>query len=87
MAYSSNKEYTMSYTFPPDVQQLVAQQIATGNFASEDDVIRTALHTLSDEADDLQAIQEAVNELRSGDPGMLLDKAFAEVRSSTHPTR
>jgi putative addiction module CopG family antidote len=70
----------MSYALPPDVQQLVATQLATGGYRSEDEVLRDALRALSAEQDDLEAVQEAVAEWRAGDEGVPLDAAFAAIR-------
>ena len=33
----------MAYQFPPDVEQLVREQMAHGGYASEDDLLRDAL--------------------------------------------
>ena len=71
----------MLYSFPPDVQQLVRERMATGQYASEDDLLREALQALSAEEEDLRAIQEAVAELQAGDEGTPLDEAFASIRS------
>lgn len=39
----------MSYPFPPDIQQLLAAQMASGNYQSEDDLLRDALKAFADE--------------------------------------
>jgi Arc/MetJ-type ribon-helix-helix transcriptional regulator len=36
----------MSYEFPPDVQQLIQQHLASGAYASADDVLRDAMGAL-----------------------------------------
>lgn len=38
----------MPYQFPPDVQQLVRDQMAAGGYASEDELLRDALKALSE---------------------------------------
>lgn len=38
----------MAYPFPPDVQQLVQEQLATGRYGTEDEVILEALELLRD---------------------------------------
>ena len=38
----------MSYAFPPEIRQLVDQNLATGMYTSEEDVLQAALHVLSD---------------------------------------
>ncbi len=71
----------MSYSFPADVRRLVDQQLASGAYRSDDEVLREALRSLSGEDDDLTALEEAIAELDS-DPGQPLAEAFAEVRRS-----
>ena len=39
----------MTYPFPPDVQQLVREQMALGSFSSEDELLRAALHALEEQ--------------------------------------
>jgi putative addiction module CopG family antidote len=70
----------MPYAFPPDVDQLVRSRMATGNYRSEDELLRCALEALAEQEDDLQAIQEALAELEADDPGLPLEEAFREVR-------
>ncbi|MEX2138966.1 MAG: hypothetical protein WD894_06870 [Pirellulales bacterium] len=69
----------MSYPFPPDVAALVRQQMATGRFASEDQVLREALERLADDAveddGDLAAILEGLDEVDRGVPGIPLEEA------------
>ncbi len=38
----------MPYEFPPDIRTLIDQYMATGEYASEDQVLQAALHVLSD---------------------------------------
>ena len=77
----------MTYPFPPDVQQLVADQLATGQYVTADDVLRDALRALSAEAEDLAAVRAAVAEMQAGDPGVPLDEAFDEVRRTAGAPR
>ncbi|GAB4137192.1 MAG: hypothetical protein Tsb009_04640 [Planctomycetaceae bacterium] len=72
----------MPYPFPADVQQKVAEQIASGRYSSEDDVIRDALRALTAEAEDFLAVQEAIAEWQAGDQGTPLEEAFEQVRRS-----
>jgi antitoxin ParD1/3/4 len=72
----------MSYQFPPDIDALVQHQLAAGNFANEDDVLRAALVQLAGEdEDDLEAIQESIDLLEKGDPGRPAEEVFAELRA------
>lgn len=69
----------MSYPFPPDVAALVQQQMATGRFDSEDQVLREALERLAEDAieddGDLAAILEGLEEIDQGVPGIPLEEA------------
>ncbi|MBA3312941.1 MAG: type II toxin-antitoxin system ParD family antitoxin [Planctomycetaceae bacterium] len=70
----------MAYQFPPDIRELVGEQMASGQYRSEDEVLRDALRALSEEAQDLAAVQVAVAEWKAGDEGMPLDQAFEAIR-------
>ncbi len=70
----------MPYAFPPDVKRLVESRMASGNYASEDELLRDALEALSVEAEELEAIEAAVSEWHAGDSGLPLADAFDEVR-------
>ena len=71
----------MAYQFPPDVEQLLRDRMASGNYASEDEVLREALHALAEEEQDLQAIRQALAEMKAGDEGIPLDEAVQRIRS------
>ena len=70
----------MSYQFPPDVDEQVKKQMATGEYASEDDVLREALRTLNQQRNDWEAIQAGLKTLDDGNTGVSLDDAFRQVR-------
>jgi Arc/MetJ-type ribon-helix-helix transcriptional regulator len=70
----------MPYSFPPEVQRLVETRMASGKYASEDELLRDALEALAAESEELQAIQDAIAEWRGGDPGVSLGEAFDIVR-------
>lgn len=65
----------MSYPFPADLREMIEGHLARGRHATEDDVLREALRALTDEEEDLAAVQEALAEWRAGDKGMPLDEA------------
>ena len=71
----------MSYQFPPELDQLVKQQMAAGNFASEDELLLSALRALEDEQADWAAIEESLSTLERGEQGVSLDEAFDIIRS------
>ncbi len=70
----------MSYQFPPDLEELIRKQIATGDYSTEDDVLRDALRSLAVQREDWNAIQAGLETLDNGHPGVSLDEAFREVR-------
>lgn len=72
----------MPYSFPPDVRQQVNDRLATGRYATVDDVLREALGALSCEERETAALKEALGALDSGDEGLPLADAFAQVRTS-----
>lgn len=69
----------MSYAFPPDVAALVEARLASGRYASEDDILRDALQALADVEEDVAAIQEALDDLDAGDPGVSVEEAFRRI--------
>lgn len=73
----------MQYAFPPDLQQLMAIQLASGRYANEDDVLRHALHGLQEADDDVTAVQAAIDEWKNGDDGLPVADAFDEIRQSS----
>ena len=52
----------MSYQFPPDLEQRIQAQIATGEFSTEEDVIREALDTLEKRQCGLKELRQMVKE-------------------------
>jgi antitoxin ParD1/3/4 len=70
----------MSYALPPDVLQQIEARLAGGEYASADDVLRDALRALTEEAEDVAAVREALAEWRAGDPGVPLREAISQVR-------
>ncbi|REK07509.1 MAG: hypothetical protein DWQ37_21510 [Planctomycetota bacterium] len=56
----------MTYSFPPDVARLVSEQLSTGQFASEDEVLREALQALKWRTAETAAIAEGVADMEAG---------------------
>ncbi len=75
----------MEITLPPDVQRMIEEVLATGRYQNEEQVMREALRVLTEQEEDLQAVREAVDEWKAGDPGMPLDRAFQAIRSRIAP--
>lgn len=55
-----------SYVLPPDVAQLVQDQLATGYYDTPDDVLREALQALTDRNEDVDAIREGLADMEAG---------------------
>ena len=77
----------MPYQFPPDLDKLVREQMATGDYRSEDDVLRDALIALEehrcvvvhDDPEVLAGIQRGLDEMRQG-----LGRPFGEFDAELH---
>jgi Arc/MetJ-type ribon-helix-helix transcriptional regulator len=69
----------MVYALPPDLQSLLAKHFALGNYDSEEDVLRDALHALDDRQAVLQDIQLGIADLEAG-RGRSLEDVDARLR-------
>jgi putative addiction module CopG family antidote len=69
----------MAYCFPPELQQLVRQELATGVYSSEDELLLEAVRLLHQREEDLQAfraqLQERLDRLDRGKGIELEDEA------------
>ena len=72
----------MSIVVPHDVEVMVARQIASGRYRSDEEVLRSALQALEEIDGDYLAIQAAVDGWRRGEPGTPLADAFRQVREA-----
>jgi Arc/MetJ-type ribon-helix-helix transcriptional regulator len=70
----------MAYQFPPDIQELIHERMASGQYSSEDELLREALCSLREEAEDVAAVQQAIDDWRGGDEGVPVDEAFDALR-------
>lgn len=70
----------MTFPFPPDLLDFVRDQMASGKYASEEELLRDAFQALAEEEEDLTAVREAVVEWQAGDPGVPLDEAVETIR-------
>jgi predicted transcriptional regulator len=69
----------MSYAFPPAIKQLLDQNMATGMYQSEDDVLQAALHVLSDYNATVADIRQGMIDYEHG-RGQPLSEAMADIR-------
>jgi len=56
----------MSIDLSPDIWNEIQRQVATGMFASPDDVLREALAALRDREQEVIAIQEGIDDMEAG---------------------
>jgi antitoxin ParD1/3/4 len=60
------KESSMSYLFPPVLDRLVREELATGAYNSEDDVLVEAMQALRDRDETLAGLREGLSDLDAG---------------------
>ena len=70
----------MSYPFPPVLNQLVREELATGAYRSEDDVLVEAMRALRDRDETIAGIREGLSDLDAGRVRLLGD-VDAELRT------
>lgn len=70
----------MSYQFPPDVEALIKQQMASGEYQSEDELLADALRALAERNAEVAAINQAIDDMEAGDTGRPLDEVAGEIR-------
>jgi putative addiction module CopG family antidote len=71
----------MPTQLPPDLQHDVTAWVASGRYASEEDVLRDALRALADEQTDFDAVCQAIDEVEAGDTGIPVRQTFDELRN------
>jgi predicted transcriptional regulator len=70
----------MSYPFPPVLDQLFREELATGVYRSEDEVLVEAMQALRDRDQSIAGIREGLADLNAGRVRLLGD-VDAELRS------
>jgi putative addiction module CopG family antidote len=70
----------MPYSFPDDVQALMGEQLASGKYNCEDEVLRAALQALAEEDEDFEAVQKALAGWRGGEQGISVVETFEMLR-------
>jgi Arc/MetJ-type ribon-helix-helix transcriptional regulator len=69
----------MSYAFPPEIKHLIDQNMATGMYDSEEDVLQAALHVLSDYNATIADIRQGMSDHEQGH-GEPLSQAMEDIR-------
>lgn len=72
----------MTKQFSPEVEELIQRQMASGKYGSEDELMRQALSALAEENAELKVLEEALDAVEAGHPGVPLDEAFAALRKA-----
>ena len=70
----------MTYPFPPDLAEGINERMASGQYSSEDDLLRDALHALRWRDQEVVAIQEGIDDMEAGrvKPLREFDREFRE---------
>jgi len=76
----------VSYTFPPELDRLVREGLATGGYASEDDLLLEAVRVLRDRDEAIAGIQEGLADVDAGRVRTLAS-VDAELRNKYHIPR
>jgi hypothetical protein len=69
----------MSYAFPPEIKQLIDQNMATGLYSSEEDLLQAALHVLSNYNATVADSRQGMADYEQG-RGVPLAEAMADIR-------
>jgi antitoxin ParD1/3/4 len=76
----------MSYAFPPALDQLVREELATGVYHSEDEVLVEAMQALRDRNEAIAGIREGLADMDAGRVRPLRD-VDAKLRAKHNITR
>jgi predicted transcriptional regulator len=74
----------MNYSFPDDIQSAIIECLSSGDYETEDDVLRAALAALIQQKEDLAAIEEGLEDVDAGEPGVPLEEVLRQMRSWYH---
>jgi len=69
----------MPYAFAPEIKHLVDQSLSSGEYASEDEVLRAALHALGDYHATIADIRQGQADHQQG-RGESVTAAVADIR-------
>ncbi len=74
----------MSYAFPPEIKHLIDENMATGMYSSEEDVLQAALHVLSNYNATVADIRQGISDYEQG-RGEPLSQVFVDIRRQLGP--
>ncbi len=66
--------------FPPDLEVEINERMASGQYASQDELFRTALRALRLQDADVTAVKQAITDMEAGDRGLTFDQFVQEYR-------
>ena len=69
-----------SVSISTGVEQMIVARMASGRYASHDELLHEALLILADEDQRVAALQEAIAEADSGNPGTPLEVVFERLK-------
>ena len=72
----------MPYEFPAVIGTLIRQQMLSGDYATEEEVLLDALQALASRKADRMAVHEAITDMEAGDEGKPLRQVADEIRST-----
>ena len=70
----------MIYQFPPDLEDEINERMASGRYASRDELVRDALRALRLQDADVTAVKQAIADMEAGDRGVPFDQFVEEFR-------
>lgn len=56
----------MPHVFPPELDRLIREELATGAYASEDDLLLEAVRSLRDQEELMAGIREGLDDIEAG---------------------
>jgi Arc/MetJ-type ribon-helix-helix transcriptional regulator len=71
----------MSQHYPPNVEKLIRDRMATGRYNSEEQLLVEALQSLEENDQELKALEEGLASMDQGEEGTLLNEAFDRLRA------
>jgi Arc/MetJ-type ribon-helix-helix transcriptional regulator len=63
------------------VHRLIRERMASGKYASEEELLRQAFEALDSQDEEDRAIQVGLDSLDAGNPGTPLEEAFERIRN------
>ncbi len=71
----------MAQSFPTDIEEFIEREIASGRYASRDEVMLEGIRLLKQDREEaLQGVSVGLESMERGE-GVPLDEAFAEIRA------